>query len=100
MTEDKITIPEEPKGTGSIIRVVFKAPGVCGVETFYVGVAPGLWAEYGGEDVYEFTWREMLEIISFDEAEVFEVVYEGFGATEKYDEAQDRINALFWRGVL
>lgn len=95
--------PEEPKGIGSIIRVVFKGsadgdvetirdatrssvrvvfegPVDCDTEVFYVGVAPRRWAEYGGYDVDEFTWEQMLQIIWYDEAAVFEVVYEGFGA--------------------
>lgn len=100
MTEDKITIPEEPSGIGSVIRVVFKDPGACDAETFYVGTDPGLWVEYGSDGVGEFTWRQMVQILSFDEAEVFEVVYDGFGSMEKYDEAQRRVTALLWREVL
>lgn len=95
-----IEIPEEPRGIGSVIRVVFKDPGACDAETFYVGTDPGLWVEYGSDGVGEFTWRQMLEIISFDEAGVFEVVYDGFGSMEKYYEAQRRVNDLFWRRVL
>ena len=75
-----IEIPEEPKGIGSIIRVVFKDDGGYDPETFYVGVEPGWWTEYGSDIVEEFTWVDMLQIVKLDEAEVFEVVYEGFGA--------------------
>lgn len=81
LTEDKITTPEEPKGVGSIIRVVFKDPDVCGPETFYVGVSHGLWVEYDSDTGDEFTWEQVSQVVKFDEAEVFEVVYEGFGTT-------------------
>lgn len=80
-----IEIPDKPAGIGSIIRVVFKGPGDCDYEAFYVGVAPGLWEEYVRDGVYKFTWEQMLQIIKYGEAEVFEVVYEGFGATKMYD---------------
>lgn len=73
-------IPEEPKGIGSIIRVVFKDDGGYDPETFYVGFTPGRWVEYGCDGVYEFTWDDMERIIKYDEAEVFEVVYEGYSA--------------------
>ena len=82
LPKDKITIPEEPKGVGSIIRVVFKEPLAGAPETFYVGAAPGWWIEYDGETEEDFTWQDMLQIIRHDEAKEFEVVYEGFGDTE------------------
>lgn len=93
-----IEIPEEPKGIGSIIRVVFKDAGDGDSEAFYVGVAPGLWAEYGGIGEDEFTWQQMLQIISLDEAEVFEVVYEGLWASEA-DEAQHPKDWIWKEGL-
>ena len=80
-----IEIPDEPKGVGSIIRVVFKDPDARVGGTFYVGSFPGLWMEYGGEGVDEFNWKDLLQTIEFDEAEEFEVVYEGFGTIEADD---------------
>ena len=100
MSNYPIWMPEEPKGIGSIIRVVFKYLRACDAETFYVGVAPGRWAGYGGDGVGEFTWREMLEIIKFDEAEIFEVAYEGFGVAEREDKAQQHIKDWIWREAL
>ena len=94
-----IEIPEEPKGVGSIIRVVFKAPGVCGLETFYVGKHPGVWVEYGG-DATEFDWKDLADIVRYDEAEVFEVVYEGFGATEREDAFGHHVKDFIWRESL
>lgn len=79
-----IEIPEEPKGVGSIIRVVFKDPDARVGGTFYVGKHPGVWVEYGG-DATEFDWKDLVDIIEYDEAEVFEVVYEGFGTIEADD---------------
>lgn len=79
MSEYPSEIPEEPTGIGSIIRVVFKGSADCATEAFYVGAAPGLWVEYG-DGVDKFTWEQMLQIVWYDEADVFEVVYEGFGA--------------------
>lgn len=76
----EVAIPECPKGIGSIIRVVFKEPLEEGAEVYYVGVALGLWVEYGSSVLDELTWQDMLQIIKYCEAEVFEVVYEGFGA--------------------
>lgn len=96
----RLSTPEEPKGIGSIIRVVFKEPGACDPETFYVGVAPGRWVEYGSEGVDEFTWKHMSQIISFDEADEFEVVYEGVWATKMYDDTHQLAEDLFWRKVL
>ena len=95
-----IEIPEEPKGLGSIIRVVFKEPLAGAPETFYVGAAPGLWVEYGSDGVDEFTWGQMLQIIEYGEAEVFEVVYEGFGAAESYDASGHHIKDWIWREAL
>ena len=92
-----IEIPEEPKGVGSIIRVVFKDPDARVGGTFYVGSFPGLWMEYGGEGVDEFTWRQMVQIIKFDEAEVFEVVYDGFGSTERDDTTPHHNKDWIWR---
>lgn len=91
-----IEIPEEPKGIGSIIRVVFNGP-VWDIEDFYIGVAPGLWVEYGSDGVDEFTWQDMLQIIKFDEAAVFEVVYEGFGSTDRDDKAPQHPKDLIWK---
>lgn len=95
-----IEIPEEPKGIGSIIRVVFKDPRGGDYAAFYVGVDPGLWVEYDSNDGGEFTWRQMLQIIKFGEAEVFEVVYEGFGATERNDAFGHHIKDWIWREAL
>ena len=95
-----IEIPEEPKGVGSIIRVVFKDPDARVGGTFYVGSFPGLWMEYGGEGVDEFTWKQLVQIIEYDEAEVFEVVYEGFRGTEKNDEFGQHIKDWIWREAL
>ena len=92
-----IEIPEEPTGIGSIIRVVFKGLGAFDPETFYVGIAPGWWVEYGIDAGTEFTWQQMLEIIKFDEAEAFEVVYEGFRATERDDAFGHHIKDWIWR---
>lgn len=95
-----IEIPEEPKGVGSIIRVVFKDPGACDAEAFYVGAYPGRWVEYVSDGADEFTWKQMVQIIEYDEAEVFEVVYEGFWTIERYDKTQQRVKGLIWRAVL
>lgn len=95
-----IEIPEEPTGVGSIIRVVFKDPGAPDPETFYIGSIPHLWMEYGGEGVDEFTWKQLVQIIEYDEAEVFEVVYEGFRGTEKNDEFGQHIKDWIWREAL
>ena len=95
-----IEIPEEPTGVGSIIRVVFNGPEDCGIYTFYIGVAPGLWVEYGSDGVDEFTWGHMLQVIEYGEAEVFEVVYEGFGAAESYDASGHHIKDWIWREAL
>lgn len=95
-----IEIPEEPKGIGSVIRVVFKDPDVCGPETFYVGVYTGLWVEYAASGVDEFTWKQMLQIIEYDEAEVFEVVYEGLWATEMDAIIPQHIKDWIWREAL
>ena len=89
-------ILEEPKGIGSIIRVVFKEPLAGAPDTFYIGAAPGWWIEYNGEIEEDFTWQDMLQIIRNDEAEVFEVVYEGFGVTER-DETQHHIKDWIWQ---
>lgn len=53
--------------------------------------------EYGGEGVDEFTWKQLVQTIEYDEAEVFEVVYEGFGATEKVDAFRHHIKDWIWR---
>lgn len=112
----EIEIPEEPTGIGSIIRVVFKGPADCNVNAFsvegaitcvrikgpedcdyevlYVGVSPGLWVAYNSEDLDEFTWANMLQIIRYGEAKVFEVVYEGFGAAERNDVAWHHVKGL------
>lgn len=90
-----IEIPEEPKGIGSIIRVVFKAAVPWEAETFYVGKHPGVWVEYGG-DASEFNWKNLVDIIKYDEAEVFEVVYEGLGTTEKNDAFRQHIKDWIW----
>lgn len=95
-----IEIPEEPKGIGSIIRVVFKDPGACDSETFYIGSIPHLWVEYGCDVVEEFTWGQMLQIIEYGEAEVFEVVYEGFGVTERDDKTPQHVKDWIWRQAL
>ena len=95
-----IEIPDKPTGIGSIIRVVFKDPGACDAETFYIGSIPHLWVEYGSDIVEEFTWEQMSQIIKFDEAEVFEVVYEGFGAVESYDAFGHHIKDWIWREAL
>ena len=95
-----IEIPEEPKGIGSIIRVVFKADGDYDPEAFYIGFAPGRWVEYGCDGVYEFTWDDMEYIIKFDEAEVFEVVYEGFEVTERDDKTPQHVKDWIWRQAL
>ena len=92
-----IEIPEEPTGVGSIIRVVFKDPDARVGGTFYVGSFPGLWMEYGGEGVDEFTWKQLVQIIEYDEAKEFEVAYEGFGATEKVDAFRQHIKDFIWR---
>ena len=76
----EIEIPEEPMGIGSVIRVVFKGFGAFDLEAFYVGVAPGWWREYRSSGVYEFTWDDMENILKYVEADVFEVVYEGYSA--------------------
>lgn len=95
-----VEIPEEPTGIGSIIRVVFKDPGACDAETFYVGAYPGRWVEYVSDGADEFTWRQMLDIVKFDEAEVFEVVYEGFGASESHAASGHHIKDWIWREAL
>lgn len=91
-----IEIPEEPKGVGSIIRVVFKADGDYDPETFYVGKHPGVWVEYGG-DATEFDWKNLVDIIRHDEAKEFEVVYDGFGATERDDAFGQHVKDWIWR---
>ena len=96
----EIEIPEEPKGIGSIIRVVFKEPLAGAPETFYVGAAPGWWIEYDGETEEDFTWRDMLQIIEYGESEVFEVVYEGFGAAERDDKAPQHNKDWIWKEAL
>jgi len=93
-------IPEEPKGVGSIIRVVFKDPEACDAETFYVGAYPGRWVEYVSDGADEFTWRQMLDIVKFDEDDVFEVVYEGFEDAESYNAFGHHIKDWIWRAVL
>ena len=93
----EMCIRDRPKGVGSVIRVVFKADGDYDPETFYVEIAPGLWVEYDSDDVKEFTWQDMLQIIKYGEAEVFEVVYEGFGATERDDAFRPHIKDFIWR---
>ena len=97
---NEIEIPEEPKGIGSIIRVVFKDPDARVGGTFYVGSFPGLWMEYGGEGVDEFTWKQLVQIIEYDEAEVFEVVYEGLWATEMDAIIPQHIKDWIWRESL
>ena len=92
-----IEIPEEPMGIGSIIRVVFKDPGESDAETFYVSVFPGPWVEYGG-DATEFDWKTLVDIIKYDEAEEFEVVYEGFGTTERNETLHPK--DWIWREAL
>ena len=92
-----IEIPEEPTGIGSVIRVVFKDPDARVGGTFYVGSFPGLWMEYGGEGVDEFTWKQLVQIIEYDEAEVFEVAYEGLWATEMDDIIPQHIKDWIWR---
>ena len=92
-----IEIPEEPKGIGSIIRVVFKEPLAGAPDTFYIGAAPGWWIEYNGEIEEDFTWQDMLQIIRHDEAKEFEVVYEGFGAAERDDKTPQHVKDWIWR---
>lgn len=92
-----IEIPDKPKGIGSIIRVVFNDPGACDAEAFYVGAYPGRWVEYVSDGADEFTWKQMLQIVKFDEAEAFEVVYEGFRDTEKNDAFGNHIKDWIWR---
>lgn len=99
MIEYPSGMPEEPTGIGSIIRVVFKDPGDGYSETFYIGALPHLWIEYGSDVVEEFTWRQMLQIIEYDEAEEFEVVYEGFDPTKMYD-LWPHIKDWIWREAL
>ena len=94
-----IEIPEEPKGVGSIIRVVFKEPLAGAPETFYVGKHPGVWVEYGG-DATEFDWKNLVDIIRHDEAKEFEVVYDGFGSTDREDKVQQHIKDWIWREAL
>ena len=93
----EIEIPEEPTGIGSIIRVVFTEPLAGVPETFYFGVSPGLWLEYASDGIYEFTWKDLLQSIEYDEVDVFEVVYEGFGATERDDKAPQHNKDWIWR---
>ena len=92
-----IEIPECPDGIGSIVRVVFKDPGAPDPETFYIGSIPHLWVEYGSDVVEEFTWEQMLQIIKYGEAEVFEVVYAGFGSTDREDKVMQHIKDFIWR---
>ena len=92
-----IEIPEEPTGIGSIIRVVFKEPLAGAPETFYVGAAPGWWIEYDGETEEDFTWRQLLHLIEYDEVEAFEVVYEGLWASEMDDIIPQHIKDWIWR---
>ena len=87
-------VPDYPIGIGSIIRVMFKDTGEGETTTFYVGVAPGLWVEYGG-DATEFDWRDLVDIIKHDEADVFEVVYEGFRGRWR-DETQHHVKDWIW----
>ena len=91
-----IEIPECPDGIGSIVRVVFKDPDDSDVETFYVEATLGLWVDYGSDGVDGFTWSQLLQIIKFDEAEEFEVVYEGFGVAEREDKVQQHIKDWIW----
>ena len=95
-----IEIPECPDGIGSIVRVVFKDPDDSDVETFYVEATIGLWVDYGSDGVDRFTWSQLLQIIEFDEAEEFEVVYEGFGAAESNDAYGHHIKDCIWREAL
>ena len=80
-------MPEEPKGVGSVIRVLFKGEDEY---TYYVGVhdiGSRLWVEYNtvGSD---FTWSDFMDAISLGEYEYgfhgeiveFSVVYEGYSA--------------------
>lgn len=102
MSEYPSEMPEEPKGVGSIIRVVFEGPveydpDASGADDFYVEVGPGRWVEYGSDGADEFTWGQMLQIIEYGESEVFEVVYEGFGATEREDAFGHHVKDFIWR---
>lgn len=100
MSDYPSEMSEEPKGIGSIIRVVFKDPEDGDPETFYVGIDLGWWVEYGSDAGDEFTWGHMLQIIEYGEAEVFEVVYEGFGDVETYDAYGHHIKDWIWREAL
>ena len=95
-----IEIPECPDGIGSIVRVVFKDPDDSDVETFYVEATLGLWVDYGSDGVDRFTWNQMVQIIEYDEAEVFEVVYEGLWASEMDDIIPHHIKDWIWREAL
>ena len=95
-----IEIPEKPTGVGSIIRVVFKDPRDGDYEAFYFGTATGLWVEHGSEVRDEFTWEQMLQIIKYGEAEVFEVVYEGLDPDEMFNGFWTHNKDWIWREAL
>lgn len=77
-------MPDEPKGIGSVIRVLFKGHDEY---TYYVGVhdiGSRLWVEYNtiGSD---FAWRDFMDAIALgeayeylDEIDEFSVVHEGY----------------------
>ena len=70
---------EEPKGVGSVIRVLFKGEDEY---TYCVGVhdiGSRLWVEYNtvGSD---FAWCDFMYDIALGEIEEFSVVYEGYSA--------------------
>lgn len=77
-------MPEEPKGVGSVIRVLFKGEDEY---TYYVGVhdiGSRLWFEYNTVNS-EFTWSDFMDAIPLGEfygfhGEIveFSVVYEGY----------------------
>ena len=79
-------MPEEPKGVGSVIRVLFNGEDEY---TYYVGVhdiGSRLWVEHNtvGSD---FTWSDFMDAIPLGEfygfhGEIveFSVVYEGYSA--------------------
>ena len=84
-------MPEEPKGVGSVIRVLFKGHDEY---TYYVGVhdiLSRLWVVYNniGSDFAwrDFAWRDFMDAILLgeayeylDEIDEFSVVHEGYSA--------------------
>ena len=72
-------LPDEPKGIGSVIRVLFNGNDEY---SYYVGVhdiGSRLWFEYNTINS-EFTWSDFLEDITRGEIVELSVVYEGYSA--------------------